>query len=152
VQPKIAVRRAARERRAEKTPGQGDPGVFISVRGKRASWARDRRKLVYKLHTAKADVLHLHEFLDAVLRAFAAEPGLLDAAERRDFGRDEPGVDANHPVFERFSDAPDAPEIARVEIGSEPELRAVGELDHFPVIRKSDQWRNRTERLLTEDL
>src|SRR5436309_6177673 len=35
------------------------------------------------------DVLHFEVFLDAVLRAFAAEAGLLDAAERGNLGRDD---------------------------------------------------------------
>src|SRR5262245_23634398 len=36
-----------------------------------------------------AEVLDLEELLEAVLRSFAAEPGLLHAAERRDLGRDD---------------------------------------------------------------
>src|SRR3954462_15262435 len=38
-------------------------------------------------------VFDLDIFFDAVMRAFAAEPRFLDAAERRDFRGDQPGVD-----------------------------------------------------------
>ena len=38
---------------------------------------------VTRIEPAHQHVLHLDELLDAVVRAFAAEPGFLDAAERR---------------------------------------------------------------------
>ena len=84
--------------------------------------------------------------------AFAAEPRLLHAAERRDLGGDEAGVDADHAVLERFGDAPDAPDVAAVEVRREPELGAVGELDHFGVVVEADQRRDGPERFLAKDL
>src|SRR5947209_7793663 len=42
-------------------------------------------------------VFDLDIFFHAVMRAFAAEPRFLDAAEWRHFGGDQPGVDADHP-------------------------------------------------------
>src|SRR3546814_6525296 len=45
---------------------------------------------------AHAEVLHLEEFLDAVLGALAADAGFLDAAEGGHLGGDEAGVDADH--------------------------------------------------------
>ena len=90
--------------------------------------AGDDRDLVPQLHlypappsatepsrsgdAAHAEVLDLQELLDAVVRALAAEAGLLDAAERRDLGRDEAGVDADDAVLERLGDAPDAADVA----------------------------------------
>ena len=42
----------------------------------------------------------------------SAGAGMLDAAEGRDLGRDQAGVDADDAVFERLADAPDAAEVA----------------------------------------
>src|SRR5262249_38916835 len=48
-----------------------------------------------RLNAADAHVLNLEVILDTVLRALAAEAGFLDAAERRHFGRDQAGIDAD---------------------------------------------------------
>ncbi|MEH2530454.1 hypothetical protein V1277_003175 [Bradyrhizobium sp. AZCC 1588] len=48
------------------------------------------------LHPGHHHVFDLDIFLHAVMRAFAPQAGLLDAAEGRDFGGNEPGVDADH--------------------------------------------------------
>src|SRR4029078_4445976 len=96
--------------------------------------------------------LGLDVLVDSVLRALAAEPRLLDAAERRDLGRDEPGVDADPPVLESFGPAPHASEVARIEVRREPELRGVGELDRLGIGPEADQRRDRPERFLAEDL
>src|SRR5258705_1612725 len=88
----------------------------------------EKRTHPFHLYT-HAEVLDLDVFVDAVLRAFAAEPRLLDAAERRDFVRDEPRVDADHAVFERFGDAPHAADVAAVEVRRETELGVVRETD-----------------------
>ena len=68
-------------------------------------------------YAAERQVLHLQVVLDAVFGAFAAEAGLLHAAERRDLGRDDAFVDADDAVFQRLGDAPDAADVAGVEIG-----------------------------------
>src|SRR2546423_3501531 len=78
---------------------------------------------------AHAHVLPFEIFLDAVLRSLASDPRLLDAAEGRHFGGDEPCIDPDHSVLQRFGDAPDAADIARVEIRREAKLGAIGELD-----------------------
>src|SRR6516162_10368735 len=80
---------------------------------------------------AHAEVFDFEEFLDAVLRAFAADAAFLHAAEGGDLGRDDAFVDADDAVFERLGDAPDAADVASVEIGSETEFRVVGHLDGF---------------------
>src|ERR1022692_3090063 len=101
---------------------------------------------------AHAYVFHLDIFIDAVLRSFATDARLLDAAERRDFRGDEPRVNAYHPVFERLGHAPDAPDVARVKVRGEAEFGTVGELDDFFVGLESQQQRDRAAGLLAEDL
>src|ERR1700760_2263888 len=76
-----------------------------------------------RLNPRHHHVFDLDIFFHAVMRAFAPEAALLDAAERGDFGRDQAGVDADHARLQRLRDAPDAAEIARVEIGRQPERR-----------------------------
>src|SRR5438309_3081112 len=78
---------------------------------------------------AHAEVFDFEEFLDAVFRAFAADAALLHAAEGGDLGRDDALVDADDAVFEGFGDAPDAADVAAVEIGGEAEFGVVGHLD-----------------------
>ena len=77
---------------------------------------------------------------------------MLDAAERRDLGGDEPGVDADHAVLERLGNPPDAADVTRIEVRRQPELGPVGELDHFGVAREPEQWRDRAEGLFGEYL
>src|SRR6185436_11002141 len=78
------------------------------------------------LDPAHAEVFDLEEILDAVFGALAADAGFLHAAEGGDFGGDDALVDADDAVFERFGDAPDAAQVARVEIGGEAVLGVVG--------------------------
>ena len=66
----------------------------------------DRATAGSTLDAADAEVLELGVVEDAVLRAFAAEARFLDAAERRDLGRDDAGVEADDAVLERLGDAP----------------------------------------------
>src|SRR4051812_6545292 len=65
---------------------------------------------------ADADVLHLGVFQDTVFRTSTPDTAFLDAAERRHLGGDEPGVQSDDAVFERFADAPRAREVARVHV------------------------------------
>src|SRR5215469_951123 len=78
--------------------------------------------------SAKADAqeLDLGVVEDAVLRAFAPDAGFLHAAERRHFGREQPGVQTDHAVLECLRDAEGARDIAGVEVSGEPELGVVG--------------------------
>src|SRR4051812_27904576 len=92
-----------------------------------------------RIDTAEAHVFHFDELLDAVLGAFTAQARLLHAPERRHLGRDESGVHAHHSVLERFRDAPDAADVAAVEIRRETELGAVRKLDHLGVVIEADQ-------------
>src|SRR3546814_4900021 len=76
-------------------------------------------------------VLHFQIVVDAVARAFAAEARQFHAAERCEFGRDQTGVDADDAGLDLFRDAPDAAEIARIEIRRQTERRVVGHRDHL---------------------
>src|SRR5260370_10539743 len=76
-------------------------------------------------------VLELDVLVEPVLRAFAAEARLLHAAERRDFGRDDAFVDADHPAFQRLRHAPRAAEIAGVEVRGQAERRVVCRRNRF---------------------
>src|SRR5882762_7688671 len=78
-----------------------------------------------------AQVLHLEVVLDAVFRALAADAAFLHATERRDLGRDDAFVDPDDAVFEGLGNAPDAADIAAVEIGGEAEFGVVGHLDRL---------------------
>src|SRR6202163_4146941 len=80
---------------------------------------------------AHAEVFDFEEFLDAVFRAFAADAAFLHAAEGGDLGRDDAFVDADDAVFERLGDAPDAADVAAVEISGEAELGVVRHLDRL---------------------
>jgi hypothetical protein len=66
---------------------------------------------------------------------FAAEAGLLDAAERRNFGSDQRLVDANHAEFEDGRDTEDAPKVASVEVACKPSLRIFCDLHGFALKR-----------------
>jgi len=57
-------------------------------------------------NSADADVLDLGVVEEPVLRALAARARFLDAAEGRDFRRDEAGVEPDDAVLERFRHAP----------------------------------------------
>src|SRR5438270_7670192 len=101
--------------------------------------------------TAHAEVFDFEEFLDAVFRAFAADAAFLHAAERGDLGRDDAFVDADDAVFERLGDAPDAADVAAVEIGGEAELGVVGHLDGLALGLEAVERGDRAEGFLLGD-
>src|SRR5262245_5949010 len=89
------------------------------------------------------DVFNFQIFLESVLRAFAAEAGLLHAAEGRDLGGDDADVGADDAGLHLFRHAEDAADVAAVEIAGQAELRVVGELDDFLLALEADQRRHR---------
>src|ERR1700730_1110163 len=95
-----------------------DPGRSVSYDG-------------LAVDAAHAEVFDFEEFLDAVFRALAADAAFLHAAKGGDLGRDDALVDADDAVFERFGDAPNAADVAAVEIGGEAELGIVGHPDRL---------------------
>ena len=62
-----------------------------------------------------------------------------------------PGVDADDAVLQRLGDAPDAADVAAVEVGGEAELGVVGQRDRLVLGREAEQRRDRAERLLARD-
>src|SRR3954469_3385732 len=100
---------------------------------------------------ADAGVLHRQVVLDAVFRALAADARFLDAAERRDLGRDQALVDADEPVFERLRDPEGAAEVAGVEIRGEPVFRVVRHPHRLGLVLEAEQRRERPEGLLARD-
>src|SRR6187549_446047 len=95
-----------------------------------------------------ANVLELGELEDAVLRTFAAAAAFLDAAKRRDFGRDEAGVETDDPVLQGFGDPPRPRQVARIDVRGKTELGVVGELHGLFVGVHAEQRRDRAESLL----
>src|SRR3954452_7674672 len=92
---------------------------------------------------AHAEVFDFEEFLDAEMRAFAADAAFLHAAEGGYLGRDDALVDADDAVFEGLGDAPDAADVAAVEIGGEAELGVVRHLDRLGLGLEAVKRRNR---------
>src|SRR3954467_6195762 len=99
------------------------------------------------VEAADQHAFHLEVFLDAVLRALAAEARVLHAAKRRDLGRDDAGVRADDADLHLFRDAEDAADVAAVEVAGEAELGVVGELDHLVLAFEANEWRHRAEGL-----
>src|SRR5271169_6902347 len=77
------------------------------------------------VHAAHAYVFNDEKILDAVFRAFAADPGLLDAAEGRHFVGKDCDIDRHDALLQRFRDAPYAADVAAVEIARQPEFSIV---------------------------
>src|SRR5919198_4233379 len=103
------------------------------------------------VEAADEHVLHFEEFLEAVLRALAAESGLLHAAERRDLRGDDAGVRTHDAGLHLLRHAEDAADVAAVEVAGEAELGVVGESDHLIFGLEADQRRHRPEGLLVRD-
>src|SRR5579863_3607590 len=95
-------------------------------------WCRDFRSAV--LDAGHHHVFDFEIFFHAVMRAFAADAGFLDAAEGGNFGGDQAGIDADHARLQRFRHPPDAAEIASIEIRREPKRRLVAHRDHVGFI------------------
>ncbi|MPL75524.1 hypothetical protein SDC9_21348 [bioreactor metagenome] len=87
-----------------------------------------------------------------MVRALAAEAGLLDAAEGRDLGRDDAGVHPDDAVFEAFLHAGDAADVAGVEIRGQTEDRGIRLLDHLFLGVEPEQRCDRAEGFLGGDL
>src|SRR5207253_2566338 len=98
---------------------------------------------------AEAEIFDLDELLDPVLRAFSSQARFLHAAEGRHLGRDDSRVDTDDAGLERFGNAPDATDVSPVEIGSQAELRIVGESNRFLVCFEPEEGSDRTKRLFT---
>jgi hypothetical protein len=67
------------------------------------------------------------------------------------FRRDDAFVDADDAVFERFGDAPDAADVAAVEIGGETEFGVVRHLDGLVLGLEAVERGDRAKSLLLGD-
>src|SRR5471030_3303094 len=103
------------------------------------------RRLSIKSLDAQAEVFDFQVIFDAVLGAFTAQARRLDAAERRDFVGDQPGVDADHAVFQGFSHTEHTAQVTGIEVRSQTELGVVGHRDHFGFVFEAEQRRQWTE-------
>src|SRR5216684_2612130 len=92
-------------------------------------------------------ILDLEKFLDAIFRAFATEARFLHTAEWCNFGGNNPRVDADDSVLERFGNAPDSGKIASVEIRGEAELSVVRQRNRLRFGLEAEKRRDRTKRL-----
>src|SRR2546429_4321331 len=95
-----------------------------------------------------AEVFQLSVVEDPVLRALAAGARLLDASEGRDLGGDDSGVEADDAVLERLRDAPRARQVARVEVGREPEFGVVRHIYGVLLGLEAEQRRHGSKGLL----
>src|SRR5207247_10922354 len=102
-------------------------------------------------NSPETQILDLEELVDAVLRSFASDPRFLHAAERRDFGGDDAGIDADDPVFEGFRHAPDAADVTAVEVGRKAEFGIVRQPNGVGFSVEAEERRNRTKRLFARD-
>src|SRR2546426_6461625 len=100
---------------------------------------------------AQTEIFDDEVILDPVLRTFPPYARFLHAAEGRDFGGDDAGVDADDAVFERLGDAPDAVDVAPVEVRGEAEFGVVGELDRFFLVLEAEERRDRAEGFFPGD-
>ena len=82
-------------------------------------------------YSTETAIFDLHVLVDAVLGSFAAQPRLLDAAERGDLGRYEPLVDPDHAHLELLGDPPDLADVLRVEVARQPDARVVSDRQHL---------------------
>src|ERR1035437_3159442 len=83
-----------------------------------------------------------------MVRTLTPQAGLLDAAKRHMLGRENADIDADHAVFERFTDAEDAPHVAAVEIAVQAKLGVVGGKDYFLLGLELEHRRERAKGLL----
>src|SRR5271157_3474421 len=79
------------------------------------------------------------------------DAAFLHAAEGGDLDRDDALVNADDAVFERLGDAPDAADVAAVEIGGEAELGVVGHLDRLGLALEAVERRDGPKDLFLGD-
>src|ERR1700720_2056779 len=96
-------------------------------------------------NTAEAEIFDFDVFIDAVLGAFAAEAGFFYAAKGRDLGGNNSSVDADDAVFQGLGDAPDAGNVAAVEISSETKFSIVRERNGVRFCFEAKERRDRAE-------
>src|ERR1700694_1204751 len=104
------------------------------------------------IEAAEAEVFHLQEFLDAIMRPLATEPGLFNPAKRSNLVGDKASVNTNHSRFQPFSSSPDATDVATVEVTGETEFGVVGHLNGFFIGLKPEERSQGPESFFASDL
>src|SRR5471032_1398603 len=100
---------------------------------------------------AQAQVFDFQVVFDAVLGTFTAQARRLDAAKWRDFVRDQPGIDADHAVFQRFGNTEHAAHVAGIEVRRQAEFGVVRHGDYFCFVFEAEQRRQWAERFFLGD-
>lgn len=77
---------------------------------------------------------------------------MFDAAKGGGFGGDDAGVDADHAAFEGFGGAPDAADVATVEIGGKAVFGVVGHGDDFGFVLKTEEGGDGAEDFVLREL
>jgi hypothetical protein len=80
--------------------------------------------------------------------ALAPEARLLDAPERCHLGRDDPRVQADDAEFEALGHPQCAADVARVKIGRQSVLDAIGCVDHVSLAAEPEHRGDRPEGLV----
>src|SRR5687768_6037425 len=97
-------------------------------------------------------VLHVQELVESPRTTLSTYPREFHAAEWRVRHGGQAVVDADDPVLQGLCYAKGAAEIARANVGRQPERRRVRGAHHVSFIGERDHRRNRTERFLLEYL
>src|SRR5882724_12329786 len=100
---------------------------------------------------AEAHIFDFEKLVHSILGTFAAEAGFLDAAEGRDLGRNDSGVDADNSVLERFRYAPNAGHVSPVEVSSQAEFRVIREGNGLRFRLELEERRDRAEGFFTRN-
>src|SRR5262245_16298129 len=95
-------------------------------------------------------VLRLQELHQPLMRAFAADAGLLHATERRRRIGDEAAIEPDHAKVELFGDAHAAAQVLGVEIGDQAIFSVIGAADDLVLGLEGLQRRDRPEDLLVQ--
>ena len=102
--------------------------------------------------TAKAKILHLQEFIHAVVRTFAPKSRLLNSTERGDFVRNQSRIDADDAAIQGFRGSPGAADVAAVKVTRQTEFGIVGHLNAFFIALEAEKRCEGTEGLLAGNL
>src|SRR5450830_400430 len=150
--PLIGRRGSRMTRRGGTAPAYDDRLAQRSGHTKKCRLKRDRGSALVPLSLnhltgldAQAEIFDFQVVFDAVLGTFTAQARGLDAAERRDFVGDQPGVDTDHAVFQGLGHTEYTAQVTGVEVGGQAELGVVGHRDHFGFVLEAEQRRQWTE-------
>src|SRR5262249_45103271 len=75
------------------------------------------------------NILRFEEFHHALMGAFAAEPGLLGAAERRGRIGDQASIETHHPEIELLRNPHATVQVLRIQVGNQAVFGRIGALD-----------------------